>query len=139
MKNYDRITTVFGDYYIGGRQFDRLETLISYYMFYSELVKDEKLLYPLAPSIICDLYRTYISIEPYLKEMTSDFNEEILYHDQIGQLFHVYHEIGEGQWYWAKSCDNNEYGLLFSQSVKQIVSKLPNIRLIFFGKNILAF
>jgi hypothetical protein len=54
-----RITAVFGDYYIGGRQFDRLETLISYYMYYSELKKGETLLNPVSPLLvrICFYFR----------------------------------------------------------------------------------
>ena len=55
MSIYLRITAVFGDYYIGGRQFDRLETLISYYMYYSELKKGETLLNPVAPAVVSTL------------------------------------------------------------------------------------
>jgi hypothetical protein len=65
MNTIYRITAVFGDYYIGGRQFDRLETLISYYMYYSELVKGEKLLHPVVPPIVRKLDRTFLSIKPY--------------------------------------------------------------------------
>jgi hypothetical protein len=56
-----RINCVFGDYFLGGRQFDKLDTLISYFMFYSELVKNERLLHPLAPLRITRLEKTYIS------------------------------------------------------------------------------
>lgn len=137
-----RITAVFGDYYIGGRQFDRLETLISYYMYYSELVKGEKLLSPIAPPRICKLERTYVSIKPFprlnkaqepnisISNRLNDTNilnywnnseEDILYFDELGELFRVYHEVGEGEWYWAQSCKTNEFGLLYADCVEYVV------------------
>jgi hypothetical protein len=54
---------VFGDFYIGGRQFDRLETLISYYMFYSELKKGECLLHPLPPTKVKKTLRFILTIK----------------------------------------------------------------------------
>ena len=133
----ERITAVFGDYYIGGREFDRLETLISYYMYYSELVKGEKLIYPVAAPILCRLERICISVKPYpLGDKPSsdpdlsassaivDLNnsEDILYFNRTGQLFRVFHQVGEGDWLWAQSFDTNECGLLYSKSVEFIVS-----------------
>ena len=141
---------MFGDYYIGGRRFDRLETLISYYMYYSELVKGEKLENPIAPIRVCKLERTYLSIKPYsnyqqnhlsalsrnqirinrnLNETNSKNNqsnywnnsEDILYFDRIGERFKVFHEVGEGEWLWAQSCRTNEFGLLYAECVIQIV------------------
>ena len=43
------VTSVCGDYYIGGRQFDSLRELIGYYTKYSCLLKDEKLEHPVRP------------------------------------------------------------------------------------------
>ncbi len=48
--NHYKITAVFGDYYIGGRRFDSLETLVTYYMFYSVIKQNEPLVNPIAPS-----------------------------------------------------------------------------------------
>lgn len=44
-----RITAVCGDYYIGGRQFDSLSDLIGYYTSWSDLLKKERLVYPVPP------------------------------------------------------------------------------------------
>jgi len=38
-----------GDYYIGGRRFSSLSDLIGYYSYVSCLLKEEKLLSPVAP------------------------------------------------------------------------------------------
>ena len=38
-----------GDYYIGGRQFDKMSVLIGYYTSCSDLLKDERLQYPVPP------------------------------------------------------------------------------------------
>jgi Ras GTPase-activating protein 1 len=43
------ITALFGDYYIGGRQFESLRDLIGYYTKYSCLLKDEKLEHHVQP------------------------------------------------------------------------------------------
>ena len=44
-----RITAMCGDYYIGGREFDTLSDLIGYYTSYADLLKSERLLYPVPP------------------------------------------------------------------------------------------
>ncbi len=49
-----KITAVFGDYYIGGRRFDSLETLITYYMFYSVIKQNEPLVNPIQPLKVKD-------------------------------------------------------------------------------------
>lgn len=112
-------------------------------MYYSELVKNEKLLYPIPPPKVCKLERTYVSIKKYprdqAKEQTimlsqNDINvsiesgltfglNDVLYIEKLGELFRVYHEIGEGEWYWAKSCETDEYGLLLAECVRYVVSK----------------
>ena len=38
-----------GDYYIGGREFDSLSDLIGYYTSWSDLLKGERLQYPVPP------------------------------------------------------------------------------------------
>lgn len=45
----DRIIAMCGDYYIGGRRFSSLSDLIGYYSYVSCLLKEEKLLSPVAP------------------------------------------------------------------------------------------
>ena len=46
---FARITAMCGDYYIGGRQFDKMSVLIGYYTSCSDLLKDERLQYPVPP------------------------------------------------------------------------------------------
>ena len=46
---YSRITAMCGDYYIGGREFDTLSDLIGYYTSWSDLLKGERLMNPVAP------------------------------------------------------------------------------------------
>jgi hypothetical protein len=143
---------------MGGRQFDCLETLVSYYMFYSELIEGEKIQYPIAPNLIERIESTYISIKPYLMKKSnqkygnqiktksklvsiqmsssstsSSFNESsdldlenddeiILYFERVGEIFRVFHQVGEqDEWYWAQRYDTNEYGLLLADCVKQVV------------------
>ena len=50
-----RITAMCGDYYIGGREFDKLSFLIGYYTSVSDLLKDERLQYPVAPPEVSNL------------------------------------------------------------------------------------
>ena len=45
----NRIIAMCGDYYIGGRRFSSLSDLIGYYSYVSCLLKEEKLLSPVAP------------------------------------------------------------------------------------------
>ena len=47
--NHFRVTSVCGDFYIGGRQFNSLSELIGYYTNYSDLLKRERLTTPLPP------------------------------------------------------------------------------------------
>jgi len=169
---------VYGDYYMGGRQFDCLETLISYYMYYSEIIKGEKLAYPIAPPVIERVERTYVSIKPHIKkknntinmkddddecgsfkkktkksssgnssnyngsdldvEMDDDEEQEqeqeetyeyplvdddiVLYFENVGEMFRVFHEVGErGEWFWAQRGYSNEHGLLLAECVRLVV------------------
>ena len=217
---------MYGDYYIGGRQFDRLDKLISYYMYYSELVKDEKLVNPVAPAVVSRLERTCIAIKTYHKKKEQapppsqgseelaatksrssqeiaekvasssvsrsnsssnsagggssgpdlhyahnaviankrdsdeveyneddeepqiddlvveeeadeeeeeveeddqlvdeyEYDDDILYIESLGELFRVYHQIGEqNEWLWAQSYRTNECGVLQADCVKFVV------------------
>ena len=80
-----RITAVLGDYYIGGRQFDRLETLISYYMYYSELVKGEKLVNPIPPPIVCRLERICYSIKPLVSKCHTNGVNKSLEREELNE------------------------------------------------------
>ena len=169
---------MYGDYYMGGRQFDCLETLISYYMYYSEIIKGEKLTCPIAPPVIERVERTYVSTKPHIKknntnmkddecasfkkkskksssgnssnyngsdldvemedeeEQEQDEEEEdnatyeyplvdddiVLYFENVGEMFRVFHEVGErGEWFWAQRGYSNEHGLLLAECVRLVV------------------
>jgi hypothetical protein len=119
-------------------------------MYYSELVKDERLIFPLAPERVCRLEKTYVSIKIYepesLAAQQADQNlaassssssssalpplptslsnsEDILYIKKLNERFIVFHEIGDGEWLWAQSYDTNECGLLLAECVKCVVSQ----------------
>jgi len=116
-----RITAVFGDYYIGGRQFDQLETLISYYMFYSELVKDEKLLIPIVPPVVYKVERTFLSVRSHCRRSDWNNNEDnVLYFNSAGERFKVFHEVEDGEWLWAQAISSGESGLLPANSVLRV-------------------
>ena len=118
-------------------------------MYYSELVKGEKLENPIGPLRICRLERTYLSIKPYsnyqlnhtnvnnIKALQIKLNdspirnhrqfnwnstEDLLYFDKIGERFRVFHEVGDGEWLWAQSYKTNDFGLLNADCVIQIVN-----------------
>lgn len=128
--NHIRIKPIFGVYFIGLRHFDKIETLVSYYMYYSELVKGEKLLYPIEPETITRMDGVYISVKMVASQTvnlrSAIVDEEVrnvLAVDQVGLLFRGFHECGnEGQWLWAQSMKNNEFGLLAVDCVKRVVS-----------------
>lgn len=53
--NDSRITSICGDYYIGGRQFASLEDLVAYYTEFSDLLPGEKLILPVPPEKVSNL------------------------------------------------------------------------------------
>lgn len=53
---HSRILAMCGDYYIGGRQFESLSDLIGYYTSCSCLLKNEQLVFPVAPQEVTDVH-----------------------------------------------------------------------------------
>lgn len=124
-------------------------------MYYSELVKGEKLLESLPPSRVCHLEKFYVSIKTFNKPIRTETNkiefdliqnlennnninnnnyteeDDVLNIDKIGELFKVYSEISDGEWLWAQSCKNNEFGLLKADCVRYVVSLMLNFRFIY--------
>ena len=100
-------------------------------MYYSELVKGEKLLNPIPPPIVYKLERTCLSIRPYPSpkfhsqyflhntNVGNEWNnsEDILYFENIGERFRVFHEIEDGEWLWAQAYSTNECGLLLAECI----------------------
>lgn len=69
---YFRITAVCGDFYVGGRQFDSLSDLIAYYTHSSDLLKRERLVYPVPPPEPVNDKKRVVAILPYTKMPDTD-------------------------------------------------------------------
>lgn len=54
--NHFQIKSLYGAYYIGGRQFSSLRHLIGFYTSYCDLLKRERLLYPVPPKEVFNFY-----------------------------------------------------------------------------------
>ena len=67
-----RVTAVCGDYYIGGRQFNALSDLVGYYTGVSDLLKRERLLFPVPPPEPVYNLRKVVAILPYTKMPDTD-------------------------------------------------------------------
>ena len=83
--NHFRVTAVCGDYYIGGRQFDSLQDLIGYYTHISDLLKHERLAFPVPPPEPVNDKKRMVAILPYTKMPDTD---EITF--QKGDIFFVH-------------------------------------------------
>ena len=58
---------MYGDFYIGGRQFASLSDLIGYYTQYSDLLKRERLEHPVPPPEPVTDRRKAVAVLPYTK------------------------------------------------------------------------
>jgi len=67
-----RITSVCGDFYIGGRQFDSLADLIGYYTSVSDLLRKERLTYPVPPPEPVNDKKRVVAILPYTRMPDTD-------------------------------------------------------------------
>lgn len=62
-----RITSICGEYYIGGRQFASLEDLVAYYTEFSDLLPGQKLIHPVAPDkVSSNLVNARLKIAHYV-------------------------------------------------------------------------
>lgn len=114
-------------------------------MYYSELVKGEKLMYPIEPDVIRRADSVYVSMRAASSSvrpiaLVEDQLRNVLTVDRPGLVFRVYHECSSAntadeqtttassdqqqqpQWFWAQSMTTNECGLLPSECVKRVVS-----------------
>jgi hypothetical protein len=47
----------------------------------------------------------------------------VLYFENVGEMFRVFHEVGErGEWFWAQRGYSNEHGLLLAECARLVVS-----------------
>uniref|UniRef100_A0A8C9VJI1 RAS p21 protein activator 1 n=1 Tax=Scleropages formosus TaxID=113540 RepID=A0A8C9VJI1_SCLFO len=114
--NHFRIIAMCGDYYIGGRRFTSLSDLIGYYSYVSCLLKEEKLLFPVAPPEPVEDRRRVRAILPYTKVPETD---EISF--LKGDMFIVHNELEDG-WMWVTNLRTEEQGLIVVDLVKAVVS-----------------
>uniref|UniRef100_F7A940 RAS p21 protein activator (GTPase activating protein) 1 n=1 Tax=Xenopus tropicalis TaxID=8364 RepID=F7A940_XENTR len=109
-----RIIAMCGDFYIGGRRFSSLSDLIGYYSHVSCLLKEEKLLFPVAPPEPVEDRRRVRAILPYTKVPDTD---EISF--LKGDMFIVHNELEDG-WLWVTNLRTNEQGLIVEDLVKEV-------------------
>lgn len=109
-----RIIAMCGDFYIGGRRFSSLSDLIGYYSHVSCLLKEEKLLFPVAPPEPVEDRRRVRAILPYTKVPDTD---EISF--LKGDMFIVHNELEDG-WMWVTNLRTNEQGLIVEDLVKEV-------------------
>lgn len=109
--NHFRVTAVCGDFYIGGRQFDSLSDLIGYYTNCSDLLKRERLVYPVAPPEPVNDKKRVVAILPYTKMPDTD---ELTF--QKGDIFFVHNDMGDG-WLWVTAHRTGEQGMIFRDLV----------------------
>lgn len=115
------MTAVCGDYYIGGRQFVSLSDLVGYYTSCSDLLKRERLLYPIPPPEPVNDKKRVVAILPYAKMPDTD---ELTF--QKGDIFFVHNDMGDG-WLWVTAHRTGEQGMIFCELVDDLdVSIDPN-------------
>ncbi|ODN03089.1 Ras GTPase-activating protein 1 [Orchesella cincta] len=129
--NHFRITAVCGDFYIGGRQFDSLSDLVGYYTSVSDLLKKERLIYPIAPPEPVNDKKRVIAILPYTRMPDT---EELSF--QKGDIFFVHNDLGDG-WLWVTAHRTGEQGVIFRDLVEDLDDTIdPNSVFSWFHPNV---
>jgi len=129
--NHFRVTAVCGDFYIGGRQFDSLQDLIGYYTHISDLLKHERLSFPVPPPEPVNDKKRMVAILPYTKMPDTD---EITF--QKGDIFFVHNDLGDG-WLWVTAHRTGEQGLVFKDLLSDLDDKIdPNAVFPWFHRNL---
>jgi len=129
--NHFRVTAVCGDFYIGGRQFDSLQDLIGYYTHISDLLKHERLAFPVAPPEPVNDKKRMVAILPYTKMPDTD---EITF--QKGDIFFVHNDLGDG-WLWVTAHRTGEQGLVFKDLLSDLDENIdPNAVFPWFHRNL---
>lgn len=110
----NRITAVCGDFYIGGRQFFSLSDLVGYYTSCSDLLKRERLIYPVPPPEPVNDKKRVVAILPYAKMPDTD---ELTF--QKGDIFFLHNDMGDG-WLWVTAHRTGEQGMIFRELVDDL-------------------
>nr|DBA23418.1 TPA: hypothetical protein GDO54_014332 [Pyxicephalus adspersus] len=119
-----RIIAMCGDFYIGGRRFSSLSDLIGYYSHVSCLLKEEKLLFPVAPPEPVEDRRRVRAILPYTKvPETDEIREEdphegkVWFHGKINkqEAYNLLMTVGQISSFLVRPSDNTpgDYSLYF--------------------------
>ncbi|XP_074594177.1 RAS p21 protein activator vap isoform X2 [Brevipalpus obovatus] len=111
--NHFQIKSLFGAYYIGGRQFPSLRHLIGFYTSFCDLLKRERLLYPVPPKEPVRKRKRVIAVLPYTKLPETDELSFVR-----GDVFVVHNDLGDG-WLWCTSERTQESGLIFKELVEE--------------------
>jgi len=119
--NHFRITAMCGDYYIGGREFDSLSDLIGYYTSWSDLLKGERLIYPVAPPEPVYDKRKVMSILTYNQMPETD---ELSF--SPGEIFVVHNDMGDG-WLWVTSQSTGLSGIINRELVQELNSNVDPV------------
>lgn len=113
--NHFQITHAYGSFFIGGRQFNSLPELINYYTDTSDLLPNERLLYPVPPTEpVAAKDRLYISILPYTKLAQSD---ELSF--KKGDMFILQNDLGDS-WFWCQDVKTGKSGMVFSHLLEEV-------------------
>ncbi|CAO1437957.1 unnamed protein product [Diamesa tonsa] len=127
--NHFRVTAVCGDFYIGGRQFFSLSDLVAYYSC-SDLLKRERLVFPVPPPEPVNDKKRVVAILPYQKMSDSD---EISF--QKGDIFFLHNDMGDG-WLWVTAHRTGEQGMIFRELVDDLDPSIdPNTVFSWFHPN----
>ncbi|XP_015790236.1 ras GTPase-activating protein 1 isoform X2 [Tetranychus urticae] len=125
--NHFQIKSLFGAYYIGGRQFSSLRHLIGFYTSFCDLLKKERLLHPVPPKEV-NLFWTesnltrlpfrerkrVVAVLPYSQLPETD---ELSF--SRGDIFTVHNDLGDG-WLWCTLERTQESGLVFKELVEEL-------------------
>ncbi|CAH1797492.1 unnamed protein product, partial [Owenia fusiformis] len=112
--NHFRITALCGSHYIGGRQFDSLSDLLGYYTNWSDLLKGERLHFPVPPPEPVDDKKRLIAILPYSRIPETD---ELSFHK--GDVFILHHEMGDG-WLWVTDMRTMKSGIVYQDLMEDL-------------------
>jgi Ras GTPase-activating protein 1 len=108
-----------------------LSDLVGYYTSYADLLKKERLVYPIAPPEPVNDKKRVVAILPYTKMPDTD---ELTF--QKGDIFFVHNDMGDG-WLWVTAHRTGEQGLVFQDLVEHLDQAIdPNKVFNWFHDNI---
>lgn len=121
--NHFRITAICGEFFIGGRKFDSLSHLIGFYTTVSDLLKNERLQFPVPPPTPVKDNKRVIAIHPYTKVPDTD---ELSF--LKGDVFTVQGDLSvyADGWLWCLNLRTFESGLVFQDLVMELDEDLDS-------------